>query len=195
MFVCLFVFLNLFVCGLYIIFLFIDLHFKTQFVLNTYVLKKIFSVSKDVTRTDRTHPFFRGQGDHGSGKNENVDRLYNILLSYSMFNFDTGYVQGMNDLLAPILFVNEGDESEAFHMFVALMRRRAKFFAADQVGMTACLEMFAQALRVLDPEFADYLEKHDSFNCFFAYRWFLCLFKREFSFEDTMRLWEVWMFF
>ena len=51
--------------------------------------------------------------------------------------------------------------------------------------------MFAAALRLLDSSFADYLKSVDALNCFFAYRWLLCLFKRELSFADTMRLWEV----
>lgn len=37
----------------------------------------------------------------------------------------------------------------------------------------------------------DYLDANDSGNLFFAFRWLLILFKREFAMEDTMRLWEV----
>ena len=71
------------------------------------------------------------------------------------------------------------------------MQKRAKFFARDQVGMSLQLEMFAAALRLLDEEFADFLVQADAINCFFAYRWFLCLFKREIVvMDDVMRLWE-----
>jgi hypothetical protein len=148
-------------------------------------------VDKDVVRTDRTLAFYRGETDAGAGPNANVEKLRRILMSYSFFNFDVGYVQGMNDLLAPILFVFQGDEAEAFWCFVALMRQRAKFFDADQAGMTLELEMLGHALRILDAEFYDHLVRTDSANCFFAYRWLLCLFKRELSFPDTLRLWEV----
>lgn len=56
--------------------------------------------------------------------------------------------------------------------------------------MTVQLEQFAAALRMLDSEFADYLGQVDAINCFFAYRWFLCLFKRELSsMDDVLRLW------
>ena len=34
-------------------------------------------------------------------------------------------------------------------------------------------------------------ESNDSSNMFFCFRWLLILFKREFSFSDVMRLWEV----
>ena len=45
-------------------------------------------VEKDVSRTDRTHPFFEGE------QNKNIDLLQDILMTYVMFNFDLGYVQG-----------------------------------------------------------------------------------------------------
>jgi hypothetical protein len=51
--------------------------------------------------------------------------------------------------------------------------------------------MLGHALRILDAEFYEHLVRTDSANCFFAYRWLLCLFKRELSFPDTLRLWEV----
>jgi hypothetical protein len=35
------------------------------------------------------------------------------------------------------------------------------------------------------------LDRTDSLNLFFCFRWILIWFKREFSFEDIMRLWEV----
>jgi len=44
---------------------------------------------------------------------------------------------------------------------------------------------------VIVPDLATYLEKHDSSNMFFCFRWLLVLFKREFSHHDIMRLWEV----
>jgi hypothetical protein len=43
-------------------------------------------------------------------------------------------LQGMSDLLSPILFVME-DESEAFWCFVALMERLGPNFNRDQNGM------------------------------------------------------------
>jgi len=43
-------------------------------------------------------------------------------------------LQGMSDLLSPILFVME-DESEAFWCFVSLMERLGPNFNRDQNGM------------------------------------------------------------
>ena len=44
-------------------------------------------IEKDVNRTDRTHPFFAGDG------NRNVELLQDILMTYIMYDFDLGYVQ------------------------------------------------------------------------------------------------------
>ncbi|MBA0777395.1 hypothetical protein Gotri_005415 [Gossypium trilobum] len=85
-------------------------------------------IEKDVVRTDRSLSFYDGDD------NPNVNLLHDILLTYSFYNFDLGYCQGMSDLLSPILFVME-DESESFWCFVALMERLGPNFNRDQNGM------------------------------------------------------------
>ena len=69
---------------------------------------------KDVNRTDRSMPFYGGED------NPNVVLLHNVLMTYVMYNFDLGYVQGMSDLLAPILYVVQ-HESTAFWCFVGYL--------------------------------------------------------------------------
>lgn len=56
-------------------------------------------IEKDVKRTDRTQEYFAGDD------NPNLGALQDILMTYVMYNFDLGYVQGMSDLLAPILCI------------------------------------------------------------------------------------------
>lgn len=53
----------------------------------------------DVKRTDRTQEYFAGDD------NPNLGVLQDVLMTYVMYNFDLGYVQGMSDLLAPILCI------------------------------------------------------------------------------------------
>ncbi|PFX32122.1 TBC1 domain family member 15 [Stylophora pistillata] len=112
-----------------------------------------------------------------------------ILLTYCMYNFDLGYVQGMSDLLSPILFLME-DEVEAFWCFVGFMEKLAHNFDENQEGMKAQLHQLAVLLKFVDPHFYKYLEEHDSGNLYFCFRWLLICFKREFSFPDIMTLWE-----
>ena len=48
-------------------------------------------------------------------------------MTYGMYNFDLGYVQGMSDLLAPILVVTE-NEVDAFWCFAGFMDRVVRFY-------------------------------------------------------------------
>nr|GMC64442.1 TBC1 domain family member 15-like [Ipomoea batatas] len=141
-------------------------------------------IEKDVVRTDRTLPFYDGD------ENLNVNLLHDILLTYSFYNFDLGYCQGMSDLLSPILYVME-DESESFWCFVALMERLGPNFNRDQNGMHSQLFALCKLVELLDSPLHNYFNQKDCLNYFFCFRWILIQFKREFEFEKTMRLWEV----
>ncbi|CAF0782574.1 unnamed protein product [Adineta ricciae] len=141
-------------------------------------------IDKDVIRTDRTHVYF--QGDN----NLHLEVLHDVLMTYNMFNFDLGYVQGMNDLLSPILIVME-DEVDAFWCFVGLMERMQQNFHMDQSHIKRQLGNLHTLLQFIDAELANYLAENNSSNMYFFFRWMLICFKREFSFEDVMYLWEV----
>lgn len=135
-------------------------------------------------RTDRSHPFYEGD------ENTNVDLLHNILVTYSFYNFDLGYCQGMSDLLSPILFIME-DESESFWCFVSLMERLGPNFNRDQNGMHSQLFALSKLVELLDSPLHNYFKQKDCLNCFFCFRWILIQFKREFEYEKILRLWEV----
>ncbi|KAG9038438.1 GTPase activating protein [Tulasnella sp. JGI-2019a] len=124
-----------------------------------------------------------------------------------------GYVQGMSDLLSPIYVVCGGDEVESFWCFVKTMERMVRFynrlfavvlhsssiplhlyqnrnFLRDQSGMKKQLLTLQQLLRMMDPELYKHFEKTDSLNLFFCFRWILIWFKREFVFDDVIKLWD-----
>ncbi|KAF7838776.1 TBC1 domain family member 15 [Senna tora] len=141
-------------------------------------------IEKDVVRTDRVLGFYDGDD------NPNVNVLRDILLTYSFYNFDLGYCQGMSDLLSPIFYVM-ADESEAFWCFVALMERLGPNFNRDQNGMHSQLFALSKLVELLDSSLHNYFKQNDCLNYFFCFRWILIQFKREFEYEKTMRLWEV----
>ena len=108
-------------------------------------------IEKDIGRTDRSHPFYLGDN------NPNVALLEDILMTYVMYNFDLGYVQGMSDLLSPILFVMK-NEVDAFWCFVGFMDRVASNFDFDQGGIKRQLENLADIIKYIDPAFYNYLD-------------------------------------
>ncbi|PKA48873.1 hypothetical protein AXF42_Ash016389 [Apostasia shenzhenica] len=141
-------------------------------------------IEKDVVRTDRSIPYYEGDD------NLHVTALHDILLTYSFYNFDLGYCQGMSDLLSPILFVMR-DESEAFWSFVALMERLGPNFNRDQNGMHSQLFALSKLVELLDHPLHNYFRQADCLNYFFCFRWILIQFKREFEYDKVMHLWEV----
>ncbi|KAJ6651373.1 hypothetical protein lerEdw1_020946 [Lerista edwardsae] len=141
-------------------------------------------IEKDVNRTDRTNKFYEGQDNPG------LILLHDILMTYCMYDFDLGYVQGMSDLLSPILYVME-NEVDAFWCFALYMDQMHQNFEEQMQGMKTQLIQLSTLLRLLDSGFCSYLESQDSGYLYFCFRWLLIRFKREFSFQDILRLWEV----
>ncbi|CAH1995219.1 unnamed protein product [Acanthoscelides obtectus] len=141
-------------------------------------------IEKDVNRTDRTLEFYAGDN------NSNLQMLNDILMTYVMYNFDLGYVQGMSDLLSPIVQLMR-DEVDSFWCFVGFMNKVIRNFDIDQAGMKEQLSNLHTLLAFVNPELATYLDTHESGNMFFCFRWLLVWFKRELSQEDVMRFWEV----
>uniref|UniRef100_A0A8D8Q6R9 TBC1 domain family member 15 n=1 Tax=Cacopsylla melanoneura TaxID=428564 RepID=A0A8D8Q6R9_9HEMI len=144
-------------------------------------------IEKDVCRTDRELPFF---AENSPGSDRNLQTLQDILMTYVMYNFDLGYVQGMSDLLSPLLCTLQ-DEVETFWCFVSFMERTKHNFDMDQAGMKKQLGQVYQTLSILAPDLSKYLGNVEASNMFFCFRWLLVLFKREFSHDDIMILWEV----
>uniref|UniRef100_A0A1B0DJW6 TBC1 domain family member 15 n=1 Tax=Phlebotomus papatasi TaxID=29031 RepID=A0A1B0DJW6_PHLPP len=165
---------------------------KSQWLRMTSVQESNFSnfrdrkcqIEKDVKRTDRTHEFFAGDD------NPNLETLHELLMTYVMYNFDLGYVQGMSDLLAPILYVMQ-NEKDAFWCFVGFMDRVFSNFDMDQAGMKRQLHDLNRLLAFANPKLHSYFLETGSDNMYFCFRWLLVWFKREFSQDDIMRLWEV----
>ncbi|XP_077121406.1 TBC1 domain family member 15 isoform X2 [Ranitomeya variabilis] len=141
-------------------------------------------IEKDVNRTDRTNKFYEGQDNPG------LILLHDILMTYCMYDFDLGYVQGMSDLLSPVLYVME-NEVDAFWCFVSYMDQMHQNFEEQMQGMKTQLVQLSTLLRLLDSGFCSYLESQDSGYLYFCFRWLLIRFKREFSFHDILRVWEV----
>ena len=167
-------------------------------------LINLHRIDKDVARCDRTLDFFRPCHP------ENLEALRRIVCSYVYENIDVGYIQGMCDIAAPILVVckeSNVDDSEAFAfaLFSKLMQRLIPNFPSGNVGSANCgpaaidisLSRLRSLIQILDPELYEHLSDSptdmDATHLYFAYRWLLLDFKREFNYSDVFRIWEaVW---
>ncbi|ALC41979.1 CG8155 [Drosophila busckii] len=142
-------------------------------------------VKKDVLRTDRLHQFYAGSDD-----NQNIASLFNILTTYALNHPVVSYCQGMSDIASPLL-VTMNDEAQAYICFCAIMSRVRGNFMLDGIAMTQKFAHLTEALSFYDPEFWEYLKSQQADDLLFCYRWLLLELKREFPFEDALRMLEV----
>ncbi|XVF70548.1 hypothetical protein PTKIN_Ptkin11bG0170400 [Pterospermum kingtungense] len=147
-------------------------------------LLALHQIGLDVIRTDRTLVFYE--------KQENLSKLWDILSVYAWIDTDVGYCQGMSDLCSPMIILLE-DEAEAFWCFERLMRRlRGNFRCTESsVGVETQLSNLAAVTQVIDPKLHQHLETLGGGDYLFAFRMLMVLFRREFSFCDSLYLWEM----
>lgn len=117
-------------------------------------------------------------------------RLVSVLEAYALYDPETGYCQGMSDLLSPIISVIEEDH-EAFWCFVGFMKKARHNFRLDEVGIRRQLGLISKIIKCKDSHLYRHLEKLQAEDCFFVYRMVVVLFRRELTFEQTLCLWEV----
>ncbi|KNE93262.1 hypothetical protein, variant [Puccinia striiformis f. sp. tritici PST-78] len=158
----------------------------------------------DCRRTDRSQPYFSTtlnpatsdvpqepeEDSNMPSTNLHVETVGKILMTYNVWERELGYVQGMSDLCAPLYVVFEADEVTTYFAFVKLMEKMKSHFLRDQSGMRDELSRLQQLLLLIDPQLYCHFEKTNSLNLFFCFRWILISFKREFEFNDVLKVWE-----
>uniref|UniRef100_H3DEM2 Small G protein signaling modulator 1 n=1 Tax=Tetraodon nigroviridis TaxID=99883 RepID=H3DEM2_TETNG len=139
----------------------------TQELLDLYTLN-LHRIEKDVQRCDRNYCYFTAA---------NLEKLRNVMCSYIWRHLDIGYVQGMCDLLAPLLVVLD-DEAIAFSCFSELMKRMNQNFPHGGAMDTHFANM-RSLIQILDSELFELMHQNGDYTHFyFCYRWFLLDFKR-----------------
>ncbi|XP_041826648.1 small G protein signaling modulator 1 isoform X1 [Melanotaenia boesemani] len=154
----------------------------SQETLDMYLIN-LHRIDKDVRRCDRTYWYFTS---------ENLEKLRNIMCSYVWQHLDTGYVQGMCDLLAPLLVILD-DEVMAFSCFTELMKRMNQNFPHGG-AMDSHFANMRSLIQILDSELFELMQQNGDYTHFyFCYRWFLLDFKREMVYDDVFSVWEtIW---
>lgn len=129
--------------------------------------------------------------------------LEDILFVYSKVNKGMGYVQGMNEVIAPIYLVFHDDpnfddleqlETDVFFCFSNLMGEINECFI--QKNGTATLDTtwtigrFQALLAMLDKDLFLHLHKLNVDPRFYGVRWLSLLFAQEFQLSDLLTLWD-----
>ncbi|CAH1382208.1 unnamed protein product [Tenebrio molitor] len=152
----------------------------SQELLETFGLN-LHRIEKDVQRCDRNYWYFTV---------ENLDKLRNVMCTYVWEHLDVGYMQGMCDLVAPLLVVFN-DESLTYACFCHLMERMVENFPNGN-AMDCHFANMRSLIQILDSEMYELMHSHGDYTHFyFCYRWFLLDFKRELVYSDVYATWEV----
>ena len=131
------------------------------------------------------------------------DVIRRILFIYAKLNPGVRYVQGMNEILAPMYYVFAHDsnplfqhhaEADAFFCFTAVMSdirdRFIKSLDSSPSGVLAVVKLINSYLHDLDPELWAHLEQEKVDPRFYSFRWITLLLSQEFELPEVMRLWD-----
>ncbi|KAB2062435.1 hypothetical protein ES319_A10G151700v1 [Gossypium barbadense] len=137
----------------------------------------------DVVRTDSHLDFYKDT--------RNLARMSDILAVYAWVDPTTGYCQGMSDLLSPFVVLFE-DNADAFWCFEMLIRRMRENFKVDgPTGVMKQLQALWHILEFTDREIFAHLSNIGAESLHFAFPMLLVLFRRELSFNESLRMWEM----
>ncbi|XP_009610516.1 uncharacterized protein LOC107801189 [Nicotiana tabacum] len=169
-----------------------------QFFQDTEIIEQI---DRDVKRTHPDLHFFSGDTPFAKS---NQDALRNILIVFAKLNPGIRYVQGMNELLAPLFYVFRNDpneenaasaEADTFFCFVELLSGFRDHFCQQLdnsvVGIRSTITKLSQLLKEHDEELWRHLEMTTKVNPqFYAFRWITLLLTQEFNFADSLLIWD-----
>ncbi|XP_066982127.1 small G protein signaling modulator 1-like isoform X2 [Macrobrachium rosenbergii] len=151
-------------------------------LLETFGLN-LHRIDKDVQRCDRNYWYFT---------QDNLEKLRNVMCTYVWEHLDTGYMQGMCDLVAPLLVIFD-DEAATYSCFCHLMGRMSHNFP-NGGAMDQHFANMRSLIQILDSEMFELMHQNGDYTHFyFCYRWFLLDFKRELVYDDVFMVWEaIW---
>lgn len=162
----------------------------------------IEQIDRDVKRTHPDMQFFSGNSSLAKSNQESLRR---ILIIFAKLNPGIRYVQGMNEVLAPLFYVFRNDpdennvayvEADTFFCFVELLSGFRDNFCKQLdnsvVGIRSTIAKLSHLLKRHDEELWRHLEVTTKVNPqFYAFRWITLLLTQEFNFTDSLHIWDI----
>ncbi|GAB68865.1 hypothetical protein PCYB_142930 [Plasmodium cynomolgi strain B] len=148
-------------------------------------------------------------GDHSAdvcdivNPKRHYDLLCRILFIYAKIHPYVKYVQGMNEILAPLYFIIFNDplcncpmqgEADTFFCFIELMQKQKDVFCEGldntDDGINGKLKKFSLLLRIKEYEIWKKLHTLKIETQYYALKWILLLLTQEFDMADTIILYD-----
>ncbi len=179
--------------------------------------KLLEDIAKDVKRTRSSTKFFRENTDYPLQKlyaheisvdkpveNEtHLDVLSRILFIYGKLNPNIGYIQGMNEVLAPIYYCFYKDkssvfigriEADVFYCFSNLMKEIQDGFVKKldntEGGVQTRVKVLNEYLKKSDKQLWTHLDKYKVDPQFYSLKWLMLLLAQEFSINNLLKVWD-----
>ncbi|KAJ3318144.1 hypothetical protein HDU76_000923, partial [Blyttiomyces sp. JEL0837] len=152
-------------------------------------------IKRDIPRTFPKLDMFKDEGGPGQTS------LYNLLKTYSIYDSECGYCQGLSFVVAPLLLQNMS-EVEAFALLVRLMEdvpssasisRYAlrSLFTPQMPGLHLILYQHSELVRLYLPELYSHLVQHGVMADTYASSWFLTIFTYNFPLDLVFRIFDI----
>lgn len=135
----------------------------------------------------------------------NCDIISKILFIYSKFEPELLYVQGMNEILAPIYYCLYSEriddkesinniEADTFYTFYCIMQKLRPLYNKNEDksdnGVNGKAKRLKKMLEIIDNNLYNYFEAiHFEFSVL-VFKWFSLLFSQNFDMVDLLRLWD-----
>jgi hypothetical protein len=133
----------------------------------------------------------------------NSDVMLRILFIYGKKHPEVKYVQGMNEILAPIFYCYSSDnnpyffdylEEDSFNSFENLMEKIKinfiKKYDNQEHGISNKLKNLQNLLKLIDYDIYNELEKFNIKMEYFAFKWVTLFFTQDFDMPGILRLWD-----
>ena len=167
-------------------------------------LNKIIAHKRNCTYQDYKLVYTKGRDKKQIFENEtHSDVIERIIYIYSKLNKQVGYVQGMNELIAPIYYCFSIDntvslenvEADTFWCFTFMMKDIKKLFLKENDNLKGGIldRVFTLDLIVshLQKDIYKILNKNNVNIFHFAFSWINVFFCQEFVMPDLIRLWDI----
>ena len=124
---------------------------------------------------------------------ENLNKLRNVLLTYSKRNLSIGYVQGFNFIVGRLLKYLNGDEEKTFWIFVKIIENILSIdYYSEMAGVMSYVDILLCLMK--EEYLKDLINNLDEY--FFIYlkniimQWFLSLFILNFPEKSQLIVWD-----
>jgi hypothetical protein len=176
-------------------------------------------IHSDISRMSRQLIFFSQQensqkeeGKEGKAVNlatncmeQHMRRIERILYIYAMFNKETAYMQGFNELIIPFYFVMtrsiehlKGDydlaECLSFNLFIWLMMNGGfvdVYLTSNKPVLMDFLNSFEELMKKHVPNSYKIINSLNIPPHMYAFRWFSLLFAQEYELPSLISIWDV----